>query len=1468
MRELQRYFAVACSLMLVFYTSPVELRANPTGAEIVYGRAVFDEAGGVLEIQQNGGQLIIDWQDFSIGDGETTRFVQPSVDAAALNRVISGNLSQIQGQLQANGEVYLINPNGIIFGENARVDAAAFTASTLDVDNSDFLNGGDLTFSASAEVFGQIVNMGRLEAVTGSVTLISEVIINSGSITATEGSVNLAAGREVIVQPDADQKVYISIPSDVAEIENSGLIEAARAEIVAAHSNPYALAINQSGIVRATGTEEIDGEVWLVAEGGTVDISGLISAKDADNSGGEVFASGSRIGVSDGAEINAEGEEANGGRVRIGGSWRGEDDSLFHADRSFIAEGAGVSVDASGAGNTAGRIIAWGNETLRMFGDLSARGIGQADGGYIETSAGWFDLGDAVPDVGSDFGDSGTWLIDPYNIEITNNGLDEFDDGSSPFYNPNTDDAQIDRDTIEAALAGGSGVTVIVETGGGGLQDGNITMNASIDLNGIGTGDTLWFKAHNDIELGVNDQIYDSDTGSLDSLNVVLQSDSDGSGAGSAELRNGGDISTYGGELIISGGDTSGEVDQAAELEYLRTTGFTQGTPASGNRGIRIWAAADINTGAGDITIRADGSIGPGIRLEGNIVTTTGNITLVGTTEGTGTKGIVMESSASITSAGGDVSITGTGNSNNSGGLKNAIGIDFQGATIALTGDSSLTMTGTGSQEVNDDGSVGIYLNTSGSSISVENGNMILNGTGGFGSLSPGIYFTDDGSILSTGTGDISINGTSNGAGIGIASDGTYTIGGGSMSGNIALTAGTASGADSIVIGANMTFTTGGTVTFQSDTDADTIGIGDSSTGIFNLSADELAGITDGTAGIIIGSTTGTGAIDVEALTFTDDVLLRSLSGDIDIDGALSVGANNLGIDTGGTVTQSAAITAGGLALTGSGAKTLENASNDADTFAISGGETSFVDLDDLVVGSVTVNAVTTNGISVGANNVSLSSGGALTQTQAITATGLLLTGSGAKTLENVSNDVVDIATDGAGAVAFVNVDALDVDNVTVHGTTTTGLNSDGDITLSALSGDVFFRRGADTDGADGSTWWFIAEDDILFTVNRDILDSSGSDDAVNLIFQSDSDDDGQGGVGFTNGNNNIHSNGGDIVVSGGNHATIELLKSSGYARGTASSSQSGLFMNDAELISGTGDIVIRAQGGIDPGIEMRNGSVISSTTGDITLYGEGTAVNDKGILIQSSSSITSDGGAVSLTGVGESGAISTDRFAHGIHIMDDSDITVTGASTLLLDGTASQQALADQNYGVFIEGAGTVVSVENADMTIVGVGGADVGGYGFYLSDQAVVQSTGSGDISITATSEDSIAFYTDSASAYTLGGASMTGDIYLIVNDTTASDSILLDTDLTIDTDGTVYLQPGSAGETIGIGNSATGAFNLDAGEFGTIADGTAGIVIGRTDGTAAIDVEALTFTDDVMLRSLTGNVDIDGALNFGTN
>ena len=126
------------SLVIAFFATgvgfPVEVSANPTGGTVTAGTATIgNPTGASTVITQGSNRAIIDWDSFSIGTGQITTFLQPSAASAILNRVMGSDPSTLLGQLKANGEVFLINPNGIVVGQGATINAAAFGASTLDV---------------------------------------------------------------------------------------------------------------------------------------------------------------------------------------------------------------------------------------------------------------------------------------------------------------------------------------------------------------------------------------------------------------------------------------------------------------------------------------------------------------------------------------------------------------------------------------------------------------------------------------------------------------------------------------------------------------------------------------------------------------------------------------------------------------------------------------------------------------------------------------------------------------------------------------------------------------------------------------------------------------------------------------------------------------------------------------------------------------------------------------------------------------------------------------------------------------------------------------------------------------------------------------------------------------------------------------------------------------------------------------
>lgn len=210
---LARFFSVYISFFMIFWCKPV--LALPQGPSVIQGGAsISNPSAGILQVNQATQKAIINWNSFSIGNQELTQFIQPGSSASVLNRVTGGNLSQIYGTLKANGNVYLVNPNGILIGSSGLIDVNTFVASTLDVNNGAFMAGGDMIFSGSSDA--SIENLGTINAVGGDIFLIARNIKNSGSINAPKGTVGLAAGKpakgeklEVLLKASGSQRIFI-----------------------------------------------------------------------------------------------------------------------------------------------------------------------------------------------------------------------------------------------------------------------------------------------------------------------------------------------------------------------------------------------------------------------------------------------------------------------------------------------------------------------------------------------------------------------------------------------------------------------------------------------------------------------------------------------------------------------------------------------------------------------------------------------------------------------------------------------------------------------------------------------------------------------------------------------------------------------------------------------------------------------------------------------------------------------------------------------------------------------------------------------------------------------------------------------------------------------------------------------------------------------------------------------------------
>ena len=207
--------------------------ALPTGAQVVAGAATLQQAGAQLTVQQASDKLITNWQSFNIGANATVRFVQPGAASVALNRVLSNDPSAIYGTLQSNGQVFLVNPSGVLFGASARVDVGGLVASSLQLADADFL-AGRYRFGGPA-TSGAVGNEGRISAAQGgTLAFIAPRVHNSGSLSAPQGSVALGAGEQVSMDFAGDKLLRFSVDQGTVDalVDNQGLIQASGGSVV------------------------------------------------------------------------------------------------------------------------------------------------------------------------------------------------------------------------------------------------------------------------------------------------------------------------------------------------------------------------------------------------------------------------------------------------------------------------------------------------------------------------------------------------------------------------------------------------------------------------------------------------------------------------------------------------------------------------------------------------------------------------------------------------------------------------------------------------------------------------------------------------------------------------------------------------------------------------------------------------------------------------------------------------------------------------------------------------------------------------------------------------------------------------------------------------------------------------------------------------------------------------------------
>jgi len=291
----------------------------PTGGTIVEGYGSISQKSNSMTITQTTGKMSADWQTFNIGTGNSVNFVQPSASSIALNRVLGSNVSLIQGKLTANGQVFLINPNGVLFTPTAQVNVNGLVASTLNITHNDFM-AGKLMFSGDSS--SAIINQGNINAHEGgTVALIAARITNSGALTANSGDVLIGAAAKVVLDLGGPYKLQVTQGAIDALIENGGGIKADGGVVYliakAASDLAISTVINNTGVIEAqTLATGKAGQISLIGglKNDRIVIDGTLDASAPNGAdGGFIETSAAQVNVMDSVKVTTSALQGSSG---------------------------------------------------------------------------------------------------------------------------------------------------------------------------------------------------------------------------------------------------------------------------------------------------------------------------------------------------------------------------------------------------------------------------------------------------------------------------------------------------------------------------------------------------------------------------------------------------------------------------------------------------------------------------------------------------------------------------------------------------------------------------------------------------------------------------------------------------------------------------------------------------------------------------------------------------------------------------------------------------------------------------------------------------------------------------------------------------------------------------------------------------------------------------------------------------
>ncbi|MGB3534988.1 MAG: CHAT domain-containing protein [Microcoleaceae cyanobacterium] len=1059
---------------------PIIPASDGTGTIVNQQNNQFNIQGG--QLSGDGRNLFHSFEQLGLSQDQIINFLSTPDIENILGRVTGNSVSVIDGLIQitgGNSNLFLINPAGMIFGNNASLNLPASltitTANSIGFNNGNWFNaignsnwqnliGTPNQFLFEAEQSGTILNLGNLAISEGeSLNLIAGNIVNQGSLNAPSGQIIVAAipGENLVRLSQAGQLLSLDVSTPFNSTSNLEIQPLNLPQLLTGGDTKTATHIQQNS----------QGELILTdqSQTGFASISGEINVSNAseETTAGNIYILGNHLELID-AIFTANGVE-NGGNILIGGNFRGGD-SLPIASQVLIDQNSIIQADGILTGN-GGNIVIFSEDKTRILGDLTARGGNNSgDGGFIETSSKGVIEISSSPDTSSVSGMPGTWLIDPINIEIIAEQLENREDEIIDFIPVDTFVEGFTNDGITTVIPVNNLVeglqfgNVVLTTGTDNTIAGvgNITFRTNLEFNGIGSDRTLTLNAANDIIIN-NQDIIDQVPGN-DSLNLILNADIDDSDGGSINLNNtiielgGGNVTANGNQVLISQSSLTTSGEGTISLNGNLTE------PGSNRSAIAILNNSQIITENGAINITGINQNtdinNDGIFIQNSIIESINNgiISLTGI-GGTGneSEGILIFDGGIIQGNNGNISLNGTANGES---LSHGIFIKDAGL-ISTTGDGTILLDGINNSFGQDNDGILLLENTIVETLG--SGDITIEGNSNAGERNQGVSIRSDSTIQST-TGTVNVVGNGN---TGILVEGSQI----ESEGNIDLTGdgnGSDGNNDGILLSDTATITANGTAEIILNGSS---GTGNNSRGIASINNSEI--ISD-TGDISI---TGNNQVENSNSVFMSEntIVESNNNGDISITGNQNIDSSNVRT-AGGNITVNS--TAGNVNSQG----ILATASTTGNSGIVTVNASENITINNIDTSTTADNNTTAGNINIDAGNTIILNGD-IAASSASGEGGSLDFNSPVQFNQNTT--IIDTTGEtNGGNINFTN---------SVEGTTTNNNN----ITINSGSGDVSFN---DTVGNQTSLGNLNINSDNTTVFNNSVNASSVTTDAAGTL--------------------------------------------------------------------------------------------------------------------------------------------------------------------------------------------------------------------------------------------------------------------------------------------------------------------------------------------------------------------------------